>query len=86
MERLITETGQTKTMEETGAGVEPQRGSVDEALEDSPGMEFDEDIFVGGRERKRLTRSQKRAARTRHAVQVQDDRQGGKGDPLGSDS
>ena len=48
MERLITETGQTKTMEETGAGVEPQRGSVDEVLEDSPGMEFDEDIFVRG--------------------------------------
>ena len=29
-----------------------------------------------------MTRSQKRAARTRRAVQVQDDRQGGKGDPL----
>jgi len=39
VERLITETGQTKTMEETGAGVEPQRGNIGQgARNELPGL------------------------------------------------
>jgi len=42
VERLITETGQTKTMEETGAGMEPQRGNIGQgARNELPGLGSD---------------------------------------------
>ena len=62
--------------EELGSGEERSVGEGElgscggsQEVEENPGMQFDDAIFAGGRQKVRLTRSQKRANRCRYAAQ-----------------
>ena len=55
--------------EQLVGGEELGRGVAGREVEENPGMQFEDGIFVCGRERTRLTRSQKRASRRKYAAE-----------------